>query len=248
MNQTSSAANKTGTFYLHAPDSQYKTQLQFSAPHDKHNCNDNITDTTYTTMNSATNSGLMPPNFIMNNASPMGAMNSMGPINSFHHVNPVNAYNQMNNMNPIMLLLLWTSCTMETIWTLCSKTSQISNQITRWQQIEEVLQNRNRTLQNQTLRISSIENQMSEKKKSIETFSERCDEITKDKQSSDYIIGDLLENDHWKLENTVSDLQCRSMRDNLIFTGIDVVDLEEGAHEDVENKIRNLSWNWEAYW
>ena len=180
-----------------------------------------------------------------------------------------------------MLLVLWTSCTIETIWTLCSKTSrvaqlfqglesrlqqiesQISNQNTRWKQIEEVLQNQNRTLQNQTLRISSIENQMTEmnkfkcniarvetyvqllnsdvknsnkhlkdyQKKSIETFSELCDEITKDKQSSDYIIGNLLErvgsleSDHSKLENTVVDLQCCSMRDNLIFTGIDEVDL-----------------------
>ena len=79
--------------------------------------------------------------------------------------------------------------------------------------------------------------------KSIDTFSGLCDEITEDKQSSDYIFGDLLGNDHLKLENTVSDLQCRSMRDNLIFTGIDVVDLGEGEHEDVKkNKnIRNPS-------
>ena len=43
--------------------------------------------------------------------------------------------------------------------------SQISNQNTWGQQIEEVLQNQNRTLQIQNLRISSIENQMSETNK-----------------------------------------------------------------------------------
>ena len=48
--------------------------------------------------------------------------------------------------------------------------------------------------------------------KTIDTFSELCDEITKDKQSTDYTIEDLLErmgsldNDHSKLENTVVDL------------------------------------------
>ena len=82
--------------------------------------------------------------------------------------------------------------------------------------------------------------------KTIDTFSELCDEITKDKQSTDYTIEDLLErmgsleNDHSKLENTVVDLQCRSMRDNLIFTGIDEVDLGEGEHEDVEKTLETF--------
>ena len=62
VKHTTSAVNKAGAFYQHAPDSQYTTQLQFNATHDKHNGNGNVTATTYTTTNPAINSGPVPPN------------------------------------------------------------------------------------------------------------------------------------------------------------------------------------------
>ena len=86
--------------------------------------------------------------------------------------------------------------------------------------------------------------QINEYQKSIDTYSDLYDEIKTDKQSSDDAIGDLIERvgsleaDHSKLEKTVVDLQCRSMRDNLVFTGIDEVELDEG--EDYENVEKTL--------
>ena len=156
--------------------------------------------------------------------------------------------------------------------------SQIVKQNTRWQHIEETLQNQNVAIQNQNSRISSIECQISEMdrqktnvtrvetneqmlnsdlkksnkkmqeyKTSIETFSEMCDEITQENQSSESKYMDLLERagsfefEHSKLENSVVDLQCRSMRDNLIFTGIVEVDLEdENDYENVERSLINF--------
>lgn len=77
-------------------------------------------------------------------------------------------------------------------------------------------------------------------RKSIETFGELYDKITKDKQSLDYIIGDPLERVgnleavNSKLEITVVDLQCHSWLDNLIFMGNDEVVMEKDEEfEDV---------------
>lgn len=92
---------------------------------------------------------------------------------------------------------------------------------------------------------------VSEYEKSIKAYSDKYDEIIRDKEYSDSIIDELCErvrtleheNDSLnqkqsKTEYSLVDLQCRSMRDNLIFTGIDEVQLGEGeGFEDVEQTL-----------
>ena len=92
---------------------------------------------------------------------------------------------------------------------------------------------------------------MSKYQQSIDTYSDLCDGIIKDKESNDSVVDDLrrrvaniereqssLQFDQRKSENTLIDLQCRSMRDNLIFTGIGEVALSEGTeYEDGEKSL-----------
>ena len=257
------------------------------------------------TINPSTNSCYVsnvppPPPLIMNSGSPMGSMGVVDCMNpNVHYINtlnPVNANNSLNSMNNVSPMTFypqgshanampdntappWAAQLFQGLDTrLHQIESQIVKQNTRWQHIEETLQNQNIAIQNQNSRISSIESQISEMdrlktnvtrvetnvqmlnsdvkksnkqmqdyKTSIETFSEMCDEITQENQSSESKYMDLLERvgslefEHSKLENTVVDLQCRSMRDNLIFTGIAEVDLEdENDYENVERTLINF--------
>ena len=43
-----------------------------------------------------------------------------------------------------------------------------------------------------------------------------------------------------KAENTISDLQCRSMRDNLIFTGIEEPEYNPDEPEATEKSLRDF--------
>ena len=92
--------------------------------------------------------------------------------------------------------------------------------------------------------IQNSSKQLQDYQTSIESFSDFCDVVTKDNQSYESKYMDLLERvgslefEHSKLENTVVDLQCRSMRDNLIFTGIDEVESE--GDDDYENVEQTL--------
>ena len=285
---------------------QCTSQLQFSAPHDKHGYNVNVnatTSTTFSTSHSVPTGYVtsVPPTLIMNSNGPMNAGSVQNYMNSgaaqIQNTDPNNINSQMNNINPMNApsamnyMPYWTHINSvltentappwvaQLLIGLDSRLQQIethiSNQNIKWEQIEKVLQNQTRSLQDQRSRIFNIEGQMSEMNKmkgkitlvetkvqlmnsdieqlnrqlneyqtSIDTFSDLCDGITKDKESTDYTIGDLIERagsleiEHSKLENTVVYLQCRSMRDNLIFTGIDEVELDEG--EEYENVEKTL--------
>ena len=246
-----------------------------------------------------------PPPLIMNSGSPMssmGVIDGMNPMNNAHYISTLNSANPANSNNPMASMNNTSPMTFyaqgshantmfdntappwaaQLFQGLDARLHQIESQIvkqnTRWQHIEETLQNQNSIIQNQNSRISSMESQipeidnlktnvtrvesnvqmlnsdvkksnkqMQDYKTSIESFSEICDGITKENQSSECKYMDLLERvgslefEHSKLENTVVDLQCRSMRDNLIFTGIPEVDLEdENDYENVERTLVNF--------
>lgn len=164
---------------------------------------------------------------------------------------------------------------------------QLNNQNSRWHQIHGSLQSQGTMLQNQNVKILSIEKQISEinnlKKsvtyleckvhdldtelkdthstlvnysESIAAYSDMCDEVVKGKTYSDSQIRELSERveklevgqkslniNQIKAESTIIDLQCRSMRDNLIFTGIREMEVPWGdpeAREDVEATLRNF--------
>ncbi|MCG8047155.1 MAG: hypothetical protein N0E48_16250, partial [Candidatus Thiodiazotropha endolucinida] len=93
---------------------------------------------------------------------------------------------------------------------------------------------------------------------SIDMYSDTFDKIMKDRDVNESIVNDLqtrmsklelqqsklqeeqslLYNDQKRSENTLTDLQCRCMRDNLVFTGISEVQLSESdEYEDVENTL-----------
>lgn len=87
----------------------------------------------------------------------------------------------------------------------------------------------------------------------IQTYSDMCDDLRIDKRMSDSLIENLrvqvehlqAEQDQLKTkvsncDNTIVDLQCRSMRENLIFTGIDEPDFVPNEPEDTENTLRNF--------
>lgn len=87
----------------------------------------------------------------------------------------------------------------------------------------------------------------------IQTYSDMCDDLRIDKRMSDSLLEDLREQvEHLQAEqdqlktkvsncdNTIVDLQCRSMRENLIFTGIDEPEFVPNEPEDAENTLRNF--------
>ena len=82
--------------------------------------------------------------------------------------------------------------------------------------------------------LSDINRKVCDHDESIQTFSEMLDDVQSDKRTQNLEIAELrahvdqlqLDNDDMKdqlskAESTIVDLQCRSMRDNLIFTGIE---------------------------
>ncbi|MEW8545932.1 MAG: hypothetical protein AB2693_20615 [Candidatus Thiodiazotropha sp.] len=87
----------------------------------------------------------------------------------------------------------------------------------------------------------------------IQTYSDMCDDMRIDKRMSDSLIEELrvqveqLQTEQNQLKSKVSncdsaivDLQCRSMRDNLIFTGIDEPDFVPNEPEDTESTLCNF--------
>ena len=141
--------------------------------------------------------------------------------------------------------------------------TQLSQQNSNWQHIEQQLQTQNNQLQKQNERITQVEQKVeqineikqkftrveaqvydldskivnksniSECNDSIELFNEKIDDIVSENKSTNSAIDELsqrvanleLEHETMKsnqlsVEGTVLDLQCRSMRENLLFTGI----------------------------
>ena len=91
---------------------------------------------------------------------------------------------------------------------------------------------------------------------SIKTYSALCDDIRSDQNCTDSAVNSLfrrvehLENEQKLIKTSVSDvassvtdLQCRSMKDNLIFTGIEESEISEGEFEDTEKVLCNFLEN-----
>ena len=85
---------------------------------------------------------------------------------------------------------------------------------------------------------------------SIKTYSDICDDLRSDQTYTDTAINTLfkrvehLEREQTKLKSSVTesasaitDLQCRSMRDNFVFTGIDEPDKPDGEYENTEKVL-----------
>ena len=144
--------------------------------------------------------------------------------------------------------------------TLLEQKSEIQTQNTRMSNIEHKLSDLNNMKQNVnhlqnslrllTEKVNVTNERMSEYDVSIQTYSDLCDEIRSDKSQSDMSLNELyktvetLQNENERLrkgqaetESTLIDLQCRSMRDNLIFTGINEPELSAEEYENTEETL-----------
>ena len=89
---------------------------------------------------------------------------------------------------------------------------------------------------------------------SLQVFNDMCEDVMSDRRATDAAVKSLydkverLEDDqhtlnetNQKLNETVIDLQCRSVRDNLIFTGIEEPDYRVEQKEDTEQVLCEFS-------
>ena len=110
--------------------------------------------------------------------------------------------------------------------------------------------------------VSQMSRKISEYDETINTYSDMCDDAKSDRTASRNVIDDLIERvgqlefDHGQIQpklsnmkNEITDLQCRSMRDNLVFTGVPEPDPPEQSdgyegqsdyRENVENTLINF--------
>lgn len=134
--------------------------------------------------------------------------------------------------------------------------SQLQNQNTRMIAIEQQVSQMNILKQNLSetqTHVLQIDQQMTELKakvgdydKSINNYSELCDDIVTSTSETDSKLSYLLkkveslEASQAKTDDRLVDLQWRSMRENLIFTGIPEPYLPEGEFENVEGTLRQF--------
>ena len=154
---------------------------------------------------------------------------------------------------------------------------QLTNQNTKWQNMDRVLQNQNARMtgiEQQVMEINCMKQSMAslqisaevtdnevkrmvhrlkEYDRKIQTNNDMCFDILSDQKTSQLEIRQLyqrlesLESEQnelkasaTKFDSAITDLQCRSMRDNLIFTGIEEPEYVEGEPEDTERTLRNF--------
>lgn len=134
--------------------------------------------------------------------------------------------------------------------------SQLQNQNARMITIEQQVSQMNIMKQNlsktqtQVLRldeqVAELNAKVGDYDKSINNYSELCDDIVTSTSENDsklnYLLDKIetLESNQVKTDERLIDLQWRSMRENLIFTGISEPYLPEGEFENVEGTLRQF--------
>ena len=276
--ETSNVLSKANEVLYMNPNQMYSLQLppvqntslqQFSEPQYKQQVTntDSRTTTTQTTMprstcinrsnavvNSATNTVLGQREAI--NIYPNSPENATPPWLSqlFHNLDSrlVHIDNQLSNQNS-----RWQN--MDHV--LQSQSAMLQNQNTRMTNIEQQVTEINdlkgsvnkldAKLHILDTNLMQTNCTMNEYQNCIDTYSDLCDEIRREKVSSDSVIDDLvkrverleyekcsIESNQKEKENNIIDLQCRSMRENLIFTGISESQLDgHDQYEDVERTL-----------
>ncbi|MEW8546315.1 MAG: hypothetical protein AB2693_22590, partial [Candidatus Thiodiazotropha sp.] len=105
--------------------------------------------------------------------------------------------------------------------------------------------------------VSAVKMKMTEYDQNIQGYSDICDDVLKARAQSDKTMEKMCEKINYmqsiemdrlqtlndQMNEKLIDLQCRSMRENLIFTGIDEPNLPPGQFENVEQTIKELVRN-----
>ena len=210
-----------------------------------------------TTMNTTMtgNRGVVIPNIVPNTVPP--GIPSMAPAPNSDTA-PTWALHMMNRLGQIE-----SHMSTQTInWRNLDTTLQ--NQNLRITNIEQQVKNMNAVkheVTKATISVSNIQDDLSSLNRkmndydySINTFSDICDEAVSNQKSTETVIEQLCERVEnleknqstiqpklQKFETEITDLQCRSMRDNLIFVGIQEPEYSEGdTAEDAELTLRDF--------
>lgn len=101
--------------------------------------------------------------------------------------------------------------------------------------------------------VKDVNKTMSEYDNSIQIYSDLCDQVKANQTETDLNVNDLyekvdtlqsenemLKNSQIQTENLLTDLQCRSMRENLVFTGIEEPKLDKSEFENTEETLCNF--------
>ena len=138
--------------------------------------------------------------------------------------------------------------------------TKLQNQNVRMTNMEQQMTELNSMKQNMSRMQTTVDNlnaevihcskKVNEYDSTIQTYSEMYDEVKSKQTTTDSLAYDLqlqmeelqkgqddLINRVTGAEGSITDLQCRSMRDNLLFTGIDEPTLAEGETEDPEKTM-----------
>lgn len=101
--------------------------------------------------------------------------------------------------------------------------------------------------------MKDVNKKMSEYENSIQMYSDSCDQVKGDQTETDLNVNDLyekvdtlqsenemLKKSQVQTESLLTDLQCRSMRETLVFTGIDEPKLDKSEFENTEETLCNF--------
>lgn len=141
----------------------------------------------------------------------------------------------------------------QTLHTQSTRMTKIEEKIAEMGKVKQSVSQIQNTVTDMGLDITSVKRQMNDFEKSIEHCSGLCDDIISDKANADNQIETLCHNmsqlqaDHEVLkekqsstESKVIDIQCRSMCENLIFTGIAEQRVSNDTGEEYENCEQTL--------
>ena len=127
-----------------------------------------------------------------------------------------------------------------------TRMSNIEQQLSQMSGMKQALSNTNSRVMKLGDEVSNLKTQVETYDQSINSYSEQYDEIISFNTESDSKMTDLLkrvddlEIQQAKSEDKLIEVQWRSMRENLIFTGIDEPNLHGGENENVELTLKGF--------
>ena len=128
-----------------------------------------------------------------------------------------------------------------------SRMNNIEQQLSQINIIKQSVSNTNARVETLGTQVNELHSKVSEYDQSILTYSDLYDDVIKANTENDSVIKSILgrvktlENCQSKNEERLTEIQWRSMRENLIFTGIsEPPPSESGVYEDAELTLRTF--------
>ena len=155
--------------------------------------------------------------------------------------------NQNNNWQNIETAIATQSSTLQNQNSRMVDIETQINEVPKMKQSMHFMENSMKMLDS---RVKATHAKLSQFESSVQSYSDMCEGISSEKIESDSALNDLyrrvedleienktLRDKQEKSEQIIIDLQCRSMRDNLLFTGISEPELNEDEYENVEDTL-----------